>query len=375
MNKKMCVLIVIALLVGVPAISSAAALRPAELKPDCPYVFNPVGGTPPGFDAIAQQIMLLLSLPGIIGVPAMTWQTADLETEDGINFGDGIPDHYQWGMLGAALCAGDPLLLGQFETNRTAVIGVINQLRDACTTVSPMVPVIGAASDAIESWGMGLAPGEWQDQAFDLNYWLSDTEYALTHDIGQWLPVVSNLLPQYANWFVAAGGLSTRYRTMVYSALNDLLWSFNSTCSGKPISIYRFNLLKDGLQSLISAPQPPMTPELAAQCADLVDMIDVLLPKLEALQTPSLVIYGVTGKSTDEPFAASGDYNGDGITNEQAYELVKNAGGNRFDFVRAAASASPFWPGNTALPVTSVFGLALLGSACGLIGARFLRKK
>jgi LPXTG-motif cell wall-anchored protein len=80
-------------------------------------------------------------------------------------------------------------------------------------------------------------------------------------------------------------------------------------------------------------------------------------------------------KSANEPLSPEGDFDFDGLSNIDEYDLVILAGLDEAAYVEAATNASPFWSGNPAVPVTGIIGLSLLGAmfACG--GAVGLRKK
>ena len=81
------------------------------------------------------------------------------------------------------------------------------------------------------------------------------------------------------------------------------------------------------------------------------------------------------GKTTEEPLSATGDYDGDGLTNLDEYLQVIAAGGDEFVFADAASDPTPFWEGNPAVPVAGVIGLGLLLGGLAAGGALALRRR
>lgn len=88
---------------------------------------------------------------------------------------------------------------------------------------------------------------------------------------------------------------------------------------------------------------------------------------------PDFEVYTVGAKLPDEPFSGLGDYDGDGVTNQQVAEIIMGQGGDANDFVNGAANLDPFWAGNPALPVAGMAGLCALAMALG--GTTLLRRK
>lgn len=94
---------------------------------------------------------------------------------------------------------------------------------------------------------------------------------------------------------------------------------------------------------------------------------------MNAVEIPVMPILGA-GKVDPPPLSPLGDYDGDGITNLDAYNLVMDAGGDYEDFVAAAGGG--FWTtGNPDLPAVGLLGLAALVSVIAAGGAFVLRKK
>jgi len=81
-------------------------------------------------------------------------------------------------------------------------------------------------------------------------------------------------------------------------------------------------------------------------------------------------VYREPGKGIDEPFSASGDCDGDGMSNAEEYEYVVSMGGDIDAFAMQAAENSPFWNGNPAVPAAGLIALAVLAISVGVGGAR-----
>ena len=161
------------------------------------------------------------------------------------------------------------------------------------------------------------------------------------------------------------GGLNAGMSLTVEHLLESINGAFNGTCPWQPVGRPRFEYIQYDLGYLSQFSMPA---ELAQQCATLSGHIDSLFPFLDAIVVPTLDVYGA-GKASGEPFGAAGDYNGDGLTNKQTYDYVTGGGGDRVEFVRAAASLDPFWSGNPGLPVAGPFALLILtglSTAAGL---------
>ena len=366
------------ILMAPPALGSGEALRPLHLGADCGYVFNPYTGTPPGFDAMAAQLITLLQLAGL-DLPISSWEEADLEMPDYYSndiVGDGIPDSYELAMLGAALCVGDPLIVAQFNANRAAILNMMAQLHGIADAANQAYPLLLPAVSAINDWADTLPDGEVKDLALDTSGKLGETQHSLQKNVIQYLPLVLTMLPSYTNWFTAVGGMNTGLQNLLLWALFKMFDQVNSTCPYNPVSITRLTIEAEGLNALAASAQPPMTPELATQCSTLANVItSQIVPAMQALQMPSMIIYGSARKVSEERFSATGDYNGDGLTNKEAYDLVTAAGGNRSMFVQAAGGNNPLWTGNPALPVGGGAACIGLAGACLGFGARVLKRR
>ena len=373
MKKQCLVVLLFACMAALPGVSSAAGLKSVQLKPDCGYVFNSFTGSPPGFDAMSQQLITLLQLAHV-KIPVSSWQEADLETFNDKLTGDGIPDYYQLAMLGAALCAGDPVITAQFENNKTEFTNLVSAVRGLLTVVTPLMPVMGPTADAIDTWLATLPPGNLKYDAEYLVWMLQDTDDSMATIVTQYGTIITSALPLYTNWFAAMSGIDSEIQYTIYDLLNQLLDYFASTCPLQPLSKYRFENQKEFLQELLASESPALPAELASQCTTLLNLIDNVLPAYDPIHMPNMVIFGASGKSETEPLSADGDFNGDGLTNKQAYDLVKAANGDRIVFVQAAASNNPFWAGNTALPLVRSTGLAVLATLLCVAAAMHLRK-
>ena len=386
MKKATCTLIMLLSTAlcstGMASDAASGALPPLELSPNCAYVFNPFTSTPRGFDALSEQLISVIRMMGI-EIPVATWQEADLEMVGGeAAVGDGIPDYYQLAMLGAALCAGDPTILSQFEANIAQFDDQVAQLLAMLSAFMALPPIYDPALTALDTWIAELpVDGYAWYQAENLSWALHDTEDGISSGVAPYATILNTMLPMYANWFAAMGGLNSGLRSTLNHLLAGLIDDYTSSCAMKATSQGRFSYTTWLIEDLMANTDPPMPAELADLCMNVKNQLNnVVLPQIFSLHLPDMVIFGlpkshIGNKTSSEPFAADGDYNGDGITNKQAYDLVTAAGGDRFTFVRAAAGNSPFWTGNTALPVTGLIGLAILACACAAAGTFSTRRK
>jgi len=223
-------------------------------------------------------------------------------------------------------------------------------------------------TSSLAAWAGELPEGAPESDTQELLGLLDASSSKILEYLGQYGTLIVNSLPNFRNWFSAFAGINLGMRASVDDLLSQLVSQLNSYCPLNAISIANLNREIERLNMLAASPQPPMTSELAAQCTTLAGHIKAIRPFMQAVEVPSWTIYGTTAKVSGEPLAADGDYNGDGFTNLQAYNLVTAAHGDRFDFVRAAASDNPFWPGNPTLPVTGPAGLAAMTVLCGILG-------
>ncbi len=93
----------------------------------------------------------------------------------------------------------------------------------------------------------------------------------------------------------------------------------------------------------------------------------------DSFVVPTLPVYTRGAKLTSEPFSGLGDYDGDGVTNQEVAAIISAQGGSANDFVNAAANIDPFWAGNPGLPLAGIAGLSALAMALG--GTAVLRRK
>lgn len=352
--------------------TTVAALTPVTLKPNCGYVYNQFEDSPPGFDAMAEQILFILTIAEM-DLPTEDWQTADMETFDYSVTGDGVPDSYQLAMLGAALCAGDPEIISQFNGNIQEFDRFVNQLLEGIELLTALGTEMNAALDQLngvldlvdEDPQLLLAYG-------DLMSRMSGTAGTIS-EYTQVAGLIGDALPEFSEWFAAYAGTSSEAR----DTIDELTWmvvgNIQSYCPFNDISYTNLSNEASNLTLLANNTTHPLTPEMKEDFLALAAQIHAYWDFAQQVDIPRFDIYGTTYKSANEPLSAAGDYNGDGLTNKEAYDLVTAAGGNREMFVQAAASDDGFWQGNPALPVAGF--PALLAMSAGLAAAAaFLRK-
>ncbi len=164
-------------------------------------------------------------------------------------------------------------------------------------------------------------------------------------------------------------------------------------CTGKPniADDYDTNLalldadiatltLVDGHFAILA----PLTETLAAMIGSsqlyldgINDFIEVYSEgaETELPSNGSYIIFTSGAKAANELFSASGDIDGDGVSNVDEYDAVIAAGGSDEDALIAILNDTPFWFGNPALPVGAPLALGALAAAMTLIGSRVLRRK
>lgn len=377
--KKTTYLVVIAALLAIPGASWALPKVTLE-GTSCDVVFN----VPAGFDAQASALMGILAVLGVEGLPA-DWHDADLESD---MTGDGLPDFMQLGLLGAVVCAGDPLVVGQFEANKATYLGLVSGVQGIFTNATALAITMDTTGDDIMTWldtpqpGMGGATPRMvlppatvtQIEAIAGGLIAAAVEIGgFIAEYGTYIP----LLQGFAPIFAGLGGLSTEMYTSFEHIINvDLLGSLGETAA-LLIQLRDYCLFLAG-----SVPIPPMTAPLAAELTATAGAINAVATAMSGISLPPFEIYGVA-KTSSEPFSSAMDYNGNGDTNAQVYQSLLTAGvvtlgpayGGRPEFVAAASGADPFYPGATGLPVAGLLGLSLLAGACGVVGAFSIRKK
>jgi hypothetical protein len=207
------------------------------------------------------------------------------------------------------------------------------------------------------------------------------------------------VLPTYADWFAATGGLSTEMQTTLTSLLNGffedipgyapMLWN-----PAPPYALGQYlGALAAALAALPANPAlglgPNPFPNVVAAMAALADgappvkSFHLLSTDITALDTTppfaATKIYGEYTKTANQPFSGAGDYNDNGDTNKFVYDATKNPwpghSGGLVDFLQCASGYNSWYPGSASLPVAGVLGLALLAGACALAAARTFRKK
>lgn len=327
----------------------------------------------------AQMLIQTIAGFGVEGIPS--YDEADLE--NGMA-GDGIPDKYQMALLAALLCKGNATVQAQFDTNMNhyttlvndlvAVFGILlgnptanppvpsaaDRLTQVATILTPYVPdlVPQAVIDALNS------------AATELGDFVADLPPEIN---GAVLPVLANTLRGFKEAVAALMGLDTEIQASVLNLLTSEILS--------DVTAIRQQVLDIATQmALLTGEESPLSPDDKAYINALIADVDIIVAALDrtiALTTPGAIpIYGVTsGKAAHEPFSGVGDYDKNGVTNLEIYNILKAAKADVAieDFVDAASN--PLSPLNPYLPVGGLVGLAALAGACLTGGAFALRRK
>lgn len=186
--------------------------------------------------------------------------------------------------------------------------------------------------------------------------------------------ILPGVLGQLGPLMAGLAGLSSEMFATIDSLINDQLLG----ALGEYVAL--FTQLRDGCIDLALLTIPPMTAPLAAELGTLTTgmagAITDFVADIATISLPTFDIYNVGSKTTEEPFSALADYNGNNDTNLQVYENGCNTPTTtcRVEFVAQASGASPY-PGAPGLPVAGLICLSLLAAVCGVAGAFSIRKK
>lgn len=371
------------MMIAIPCMAATMTLPPVELDTSTD------SGTGdylcPAWGNMSEQGQNLLTIlkPFVTGLP--TFDTADLENAIA---GDGIPDKYQLGLLSAVLCAGNAEVQDQFDANKATYTDLVADIQTLLallvgnSTATPAVdPLATRLANAVTllTAAYPTPSTELADviaEIGDADNGLIKTLNGFVDDIGSYTSALS-LLNNYADVVAGLAGLDSELIGSLTSMLTpDMIADVEDirdqvTTAAGVVSTYNTN--------------PPLDAAGVATISGLVtdanSIVAIVNSALTLIQsTTPFVIYGVTtsAKSAAEPFSALGDYDQDGVTNLVTYQALagsSKATVNVEEFVAAASGANPFYKGNPLLPVTSLFGLAAMASACLAGGAFTLRKK
>lgn len=357
------------------AVSSAGWALPAvQLSPSCSYVLN--------IDSLGGFAMSSLGLGD--------YATADLN-------GDGVPDSWEFALLGAALCSGDAGLLAQWNANNAALLaffaqfGTFNtQAAGVATEYGDLLAPLTAFWNANGPAGTNLIPAPAQPLFILLLQGLPKDSIApgvppvdlpklagadhnnLAYLFGN-AAAILGALSAVAPWFDAMNGLDTAMQAYLGGIWTAFFGAFPAF--GGALLAPGFGYVA-AMNTAAAVASGLGDPTLAASLATAATDSTTLGTTMVGLPTtlPVMEIYGVA-KTATEPFSGSGDYNGNGDTNKQVYDSVVATGGNRAAFVADASGFNVWYQGNPALPAVGLIGLALLTGVTALGGALSIRKK
>jgi len=374
MKKLSCLAVAVAL------VMSSAAFA-VQYDPECE--------TAGMLDGEGAGIATILGVLGFFG-PGVTVPWAEMDAD-----GSGILDQWEFAMLAAVICAapsGD--VAGQFAANAGGFTEVVDALAACgeflaapnghgalsgqCEAAGPIIiawisqPGLAAAIDAmagagtstqIMGLGMMLSEGNVPEPGDDpLSEMLDD----FAGQIDDYVPLIFGTKEGWA----AMAGMSTESKALVVGLFGDLLGPIADAAEDLPDLVEGLEQVLFIQTQLVGAYAPyAMSTANQAVLAMLAGDVGDLIPLLGPASTlPEIEIYGVTGKAAGEPFAAEGDYNGDGLTNKETYDATVGAGGDMASYVSNATGDDPFWSGNPNLPAVGLVGLAALIGSLALGG-------
>jgi hypothetical protein len=286
----------------------------------------------------------------------------------GVTEGDGVPDAYQLGILGAILCGSQKSSListikNQYYGNIAAVNPFLDDVNYITTNLPTAVTLLGEiltglnAATAIHGEVINFPnPGSTvADMIAEMQSLYDDLSDPV---ILAALPMVGQALSALSPWLASMGGSSTEMQARVDDLLGEIVNFLGDVT----------NIITP-LRALVTAYGPLGTNVLPVDvCDDLTALAD-LLDSIE-VDLPVFVVYGGGGKTASEPLSAFGDFNADGTTNLDHYLAVQLASGDREDFVAAATLGV-----EPTMPVAGLLGLGLIASALAGAGALSLRKR
>ena len=354
---------------------TGAALEPTTLELDCDYYY---GGE--GFLGTHSIMVGLFGTLGIEGWPESA-AVADIESVLAAMDGDGILDMDQLGLLAAVLCDADAkdanAVMAQYLANGVeydamvaglaALFGAIGEA-DGDALAAHMI----ATGTILVDWATLMGAG--YEAILELGTLLVGAGTELGGFVTEYGSLVLGATPVLVlvkPAVVGLAGLSTEMQATIDALLIDLLEELDGVdlqlmaASAGLIDVW--TMLGMGMSG------DPALDAVANAAKALADEIDAAIPLL-AIAPPAFVIYGVA-KTAGEPFSAFGDFDGDGVTNGETYDIVMGNGGDVAGFVAAASGADPFYEGNPGLPATGLAGLALLSGLAALGGALAMRKQ
>ena len=315
------VLVVLAV-VCAPGTGQALTLDEGE----CPYVAE--------FDNLGTSAANLILM--IWGDEYGLWPEWDTEYDSGGAHGDGVLDSWQMTLLAAVLCAdpgvSDPnvdleLIRQQYQANV-----VVSQTFGAqLMTVAPIAEQLGQFA-----WDIGNGLFDELPTA-ELNTVVNVPEEGdnlgnlatFLRRIGDDILVVVGFMDfgtfvsmydLFTPWTAGLAGIDSGLHEYIDVILLDRLTGVASLVANAQL----FEDLADMYQGTISAQLEQDLRDFAA-----------LLPQA-TLTMPEFELFGV-----GEPFAGASDWNNDGVTNLEVFDLVQGVGGTREDFVAAVTREEP----------------------------------
>jgi len=368
--KKLFALTVIVLM-GVA--STGWALPEVTLDENCPQWSD----VEVGINARGESFWFLLDPLGLIGVLPETWAEADLEGFTG----DGCLDQLQVALVAANVCVGAEPVTSEYAGNLAAWAAMIAKFNDLLDGAGPLGGDTGSLAingAALEAFATGtLDPGcvsigepycTYAAQCHAVAAGMLDAADTLGDFVADYTSYVS-VFAGLGYWICAMAGTSEAMSQTWQFLLFDPDEGIVGAVGEAGVALAE---LSGYLHTLAGALGGLGQAELAGALEADANALDALVAIIATIGWPEITIYGTGAKTVDEPFSGPGDYNGNGDTNAQVAAAFD---GDLVGFVEAASGLTVFYPGNPALPITSVFGLMALVGVTALGGTIVLRKK
>jgi len=327
-------------------------------------------------DSQAQSLVALIgSVVSLVGATLDIPPYEAMNLENGLD-GDGILDQYELSLLGAALC-NSPALQAQLTANENKYIQLVTDVQTVAGVLlgSGSTPNVAVRLNQVVTILQGISspPPELAAIITSIQS-AADSCAGLLADLpaGVDMSLVNSLVTQLKTFKTAVGsliGLSTEMQQTVLGLLSSSIMTQITDIRAQVVAVID---AVPTITPLVSTADAATLNAVAADAQSIVTALDRTI----ALTVPGgIPIYGVTGKTVDEPFSAAGDYDKDGVTNLATYEAIVGCGGGISEFVAGASGFNPYFCGRAGLPVAGLFGLAALASAMTVGGAFSIRRR
>ena len=292
------------------------------------------------FDALGNWVGTLVSI--IWGDMYGAWPEWDAEYIDGAETGDGVNDSWQMALLAAVLCA-DPWLVDPYvdlDLIRQQYDANLAELQAFGADLESMAPLTQQAGQFAWDIGNGLLT-EFQPPILDSMIVHMPQEGDTLRDLANWLRQIGENILTVTDLvafdtFAAAFNIGTPWSAGISGLNTGMNVQVDDLLVGQMTGIESVTGNPGFFENLADTYTGDISPELEQDLRDFA----AFLPQI-SISMPDLVVFGDgTGEG---PIAGSSDWNADGLTNKQIFDLVQGAGGTRPDFVVGVTREGPWF--------------------------------